>query len=203
MDNLQTLLLKKGGTRMRFPQIQISKTDIQMDYSITKPFQRIQQPQANLSISQPAATVEINTTNARLNINMDQMWRDLGMKPVGEFIKEYAQMGRQEMLKGMSRRMGEGRQMMMSAGKEQGRSTIQNIAKQNHGPERPGPYNIKFIPSIGSVKINISPGTTDINIQQNEPKFAVKVNKPQMDFTYGKVSGEMMVRPAVQIDVVG
>lgn len=91
---------------MRFPQIQISKTDIQMDYSITKPFQRIQQPQADLSISQPAATVEINTTNARLNINMDQMWRDLGMKPVGEFIKEYAQMGRQEMLKGMSRRMG-------------------------------------------------------------------------------------------------
>ena len=188
---------------MRFPQIQISTTDIQMDYRITKPFQQIRQRPADLKISQPAATVQINTTNAKLDINMDQMWRDLGSKPVGEFIKEYAQMGRQEMLKGMSRRMGEGRQIMMSAGKEQGRATIQNISKQNHGPERPGPYNIKFIPSIGSVKVNITPGTTDINIERNAPKIDVKVNKPQMDFTYGKVSGKMMVRPDVQIDVIG
>lgn len=188
---------------MRFPQIQISTTDIQMDYTITKPFQRIQQRPADLNISQPAATLEINTINAKLDINMDQMWRDLGMKPTGELIKEYAQMGRQESLKGISRRLSEGRQIMMSAGKAQGRSTIQNIAKQNHGPERAGPYNIKFIPSIGSVKVNITPGTTDVNIQRNEPKIDVKVNKPQMDFTYGKVSGKMMVRPDVQIDVIG
>lgn len=188
---------------MRFPQIQISTTDIQMDYRITKPFQQIRQRPADLKISQPAATVQINTTNAKLDINMDQMWRDLGSKPVGEFIREYAQMGRQEMLKGMSRRMGEGRQIMMSAGKNQGRATIQNISKQNHGPERPGPYNIKFIPSIGSVKVNIIPGTTNVNIERNAPKIDVKVNKPQIDFTYGKVSGKMMVRPDVQIDVIG
>ena len=188
---------------MRFPQIQISTTDIQMDYKITKPFQRIQQRPADLNISQPAATVEINTTNAKLDINMDQMWRDLGLKPTDELIKEYAQKGNQEMLKGISKRVSEGDQMMESAGKEQGRATIQNIAKQNHGPQRPGPYNIKFIPSIGSVKVNIKLGTTDVNIQRNEPEFEVKVNKPQMDFTYGKVNGKMMVRSNVQIDVIG
>lgn len=188
---------------MNIPQIQISTTDIKMDYNITKPFQRIQQPKATLNISQPAATLEINTTNARLDINMDQMWRDLGLKPTGEMIKEYAQMGRQESLSGISRRVSEGNQMMRSAGKGQGRATIQNIAKQNHGPERAGPYNIKFIPSIGSVKVNITPGTTDVNITRNAPKIDVQVNKPQMDFTYGKVSGKMVVRPDVQIDVRG
>ena len=188
---------------MRFPQIQISITDIQMDYTITKPFQRIQQPKADLNIDQPAATLEINTTNARLNINMDQMWRDLGLKPTDELINEYAQKGRQEMLQGISKRVGEGRQMMMSAGKGQGRSTVQNIAKQNHGPERAGPYNIKFIPSIGSVKVDITPGTTDVNIQQNSPKIDVQVNKPKMDFTYGNVNGKMITRPDVKIDVIG
>lgn len=188
---------------MRFPQIQINTTDIKMDYTITKPFQRIEQPQANLNIEQPAATLEINTTNARLDINMDQMWRDLGMKPTGEFIKEYAQMGRQESLKGISRRVSEGEQMMNSAGKGQGRATIQGIAKQNHGPHRVGPFNIKFIPSIGSVDVNITPGTTDVNIMRNAPKIDVQVNKPRMDFTYGKVSGKMMVRPDVEIDVRG
>lgn len=188
---------------MQIPQIQIKKTDIQMDFKITKPFQQIKQPKADLKISQPAATLEINTTNAKLDINMDQMWRDLGLKPIGELINEYAQMGRQEMLSGISKRVSEGRQMMLGAGKDQGSATIRNIAKKNHGPERPGPYNIKFIPSIGSVKVNITPGTTDINIQRNEPKIDVKVNKPQMDFTYGTVNGKMVVRPDVHIDVIG
>ena len=188
---------------MNIPQIQISTTDIKMDYNITKPFQRIQQSQANLNISQPAATLEINTTNARLDINMDQMWSDLGMKPADELIKEYAQMGRQENLKGISRRVSEGNQMMRSAGKDQGRATIQGIAKQNHGPKRAGPYNIKFIPSIGSVDVNITPGKTDVNIKRNAPKIDVQVNKPIMDFTYGKVSGTMIVRPDVEIDVFG
>ncbi|WP_339197726.1 DUF6470 family protein [Solibacillus sp. FSL R5-0449] len=188
---------------MRIPQIQISTTDIQMDYTITKPFQQIKQPKANLQISQPAATVEINTTNAKLDINMDQLWRDLGLKPNHELIKEYAQKGNQEMLKGISKRVREGEQLMQSAGKNQGRATIQNIAKQNHGPQRPGPYNIKFIPSFGAVKVNIIPGTTDINITKNAPEIDVQVNKPKLDFTYGKVNGKMMVRPDVEIDVIG
>lgn len=188
---------------MRFPQIQITTTGIKMDYRITKPYQQIQQQNADLKISQPAAILDINITNARLEINMDQMWSELVLKKNGQLIREYAQMGRQEMLKGISRRMGEGRQMMMNAGKDQGRAIIQNIAQKNHGPERPGPYNIKFIPTIGSVKVNITPGTTDVNIQQNAPIIDAKVNKPQMDFTYGKVRGKMMVRPDIQIDVIG
>ena len=165
--------------------------------------QRIQQSQATMNISQPAATLEINTTNARLDINMDQMWADLGMKPNGQLIREYAQMGQQKAMQGISRRVGEGNQMMRNAGKDMGRATIQNIAKQNHGPKRAGPYNIKFIPSIGSVDVNITPGTTDVNITRNAPKIDVQVNKPRMDFTYGKVSGKMVVRPDVQIDVRG
>ncbi|MCH7320648.1 DUF6470 family protein [Solibacillus sp. MA9] len=188
---------------MRFPQIEISTTDIRMDYTTTKPQQRIQQPQADLKISQPAATLEINTTNPKLDINQDQLWRDLGMKPTGELIKEYAQIGRQEMLKGISRRVGEGNQMMRSAGKDQGRATIQGIAKQNHGPKRAGPYNIKFIPSYNAVKVNITPGTTDINIERNEPKIDVKVNKPIHQYTPGKVTGTIVQRPEVQIDVIG
>ena len=202
MEQFQALLFK-GGTRMRFPQIQISTTDIQMDYSITKPQQRIQQSQADLRISQPAATLEINSTNAKLDINMDQLWRDLNMKPTGEFIKEYAQMGRQASLKGISKRVSEGNQMMRSAGKDQGRATIQGIAKQNHGPKLAGPYNIKFITSFNAVKVNITPGKTDVNIQRNAPKIDVQVNKPKMDFTYGEVRGKMMVRPDIKIDVIG
>lgn len=188
---------------MRIPQIQIHQTNIQMDRKITQPILKIEQPQAELSISQPAATIEINTTNAQLHINMDQMWRDLGMKPTGEVISEYAQKGKQGALDGIARRVREGRQLMLGAGKGQGRATIQNIAKQNHGPKREGPYNIRFIPSYGSIDINTTPGTIDINVTRNDPKIDVKVNKPIHDYTPGKVTGTMVQRPDIQIDVIG
>lgn len=101
----------------------------------------------------------------------------------------------------MARRAREGRQMMDSAGKDQGGSIIRNIAKQNHGPHRT-PFNIKFVPSIGSVKIDYSPGTTDVNIQRREPIIDTKVNKPIHEYTPGKVTGTMVQRPDVDIDVI-
>lgn len=188
---------------MRIPQIQIHKTDIQMDWNITDPVQRIKQPKATQTIEQPAAIIDIKTTNARLDINMDQFWADVGLKKTGQLISEYAQQGRQEMLKGISRRVSEGRQMMLGAGKGQGANTIKSIAIQNHGPKRPGPYNIKFIPSFEAIKVNISPGTTDINITRQKPKIDVQVNKPIHDYTPGSVDGTMVVRPDISIDVIG
>lgn len=188
---------------MRIPQIQIHTTDIQMNWNIQDPVQRIQQPKATQIIEQPAAIVEINTTRAHIDVNMDQFWRDVGLKKTGELIAEYAQIGRQEMLKGISRRVSEGRQMMLGAGKDQGANTIKSIAMQNHAPEREGPYNVRFIPSYNAIKVNITPGTTDVNIQRQAPKIDVQVNKPIHDYTPGKVSGKMLVRPNVEIDVIG
>lgn len=186
---------------MNIPQIQISTTDIKMNYKTQEPLQKIKQPHASQTIDQPAATLEISTTRGQLKIDSTQARRDLGQIGPIEATKNAAQEGRQEMLSGISRRVREGNQMMDSAGKGQGRATIQNIAKQNHGPKRAGPYNIQFIPSIGSVKIDYTPGKTDVNIQAQAPKIDNKVNKPIHDYTPGKVSGTMVQRPDVRIDV--
>ena len=188
---------------MRFPQIQIHKTDMQMDWNITDPVQRLQQPQADLNIEQPAAILEINTTQPQMQVDMSQFWRDVGLKPTKDLISENAQKARQEMLQGISRRVSEGRQMMLGAGKGRGSDTMKSIAMQNHGPERAGPYNIKFIPSYQSIKVDIQPGTTDVNIERQYPKIDVQVNKPIHDYTPGDVNGTMLVRPDVNIDVIG
>lgn len=174
-----------------------------MDWNITDPVQQIQQPKADLNIEQPAAIVEINTTRAQMNVDMSQFWRDVGLKPTKELISEHAQKARQEMLQGISRRAGEGRQMMLGAGKGQGSDTIKSIAIQNHGPKRLGPIGIDFIPSYNSIKVDIEPGKTDVHIERQYPKIDSKVNKPIHDYTPGKVSGTMIVRPDISIDVIG
>ena len=188
---------------MRLPQIQIRTTDIQMDLKIQDPQQHIEQPKATQTIEQPAAILEINTTRGVLKIDSSQARRDLGLIGPLESIQNYADKGKQDALKGMARRASEGRQMMENAGKEQGSATIQNIAKQNHGPKRAGPYNIKFVPSVGSVKIDYTPGTIDINFTPQKPKIDAEINKPIHEYTPGQVTGTMIQRPRVDIDVIG
>ncbi|KOY82360.1 DUF6470 family protein [Lysinibacillus sp. FSL H8-0500] len=187
---------------MKLPQIQIRTTDIQMNWQKQAPVQHIQQPQAKLTISQPAATLEMHTTPGKLTIDSSDARRDLGYFPTGEMIKRYAQEGKQEAMRGLARRAQEGRQMMESAGKGQKDAVIQQIAKQNHGPKREGPYNIKFVPSVGSVKTNYQPSKLDINITRNKPQINVQVNKAIHDYTPGKIMGTMVQRPRVDIDVL-
>ena len=186
---------------MRIPQIQIQTTDIQMNYQTTDPVQRIEQPQADIQIDQPAAILEINTTNPQLNIDMTQLWRDLGLQSTKETIRMTAQQGQQAVLQGISKKVSEGRQLMMGAGK--GGNTIKQLAIQEFGAKRPGPYNIDFIPSYQAIKVAITPGTTEVNIEQQQPKIDVQVNKPVHDYTPGSINGTMVTRPDVQIDVMG
>ncbi len=187
---------------MNFPQLQIRKTDIKLDMQIHDPVQTIRQPRATQKIEQPAAILEINSTKGKLTIDSTQARRDLGLLGPLESLEKYARDGKQAVLKNLAKTAKEGRQMMMSAGKGQGRSIIANIAKQNHGPHRV-PINIKFIPSVGSVKIDYTPGEVDINVIPRKPQIDVKVNKPIHEYTPGKVTHEVIQYPSIDIDFIG
>lgn len=187
---------------MKIPQLQLQITDVKMDWQIHDPVQKIKQPQATLNIDQPAAIIDINTTAPTLDVDMSQFWRDVNAKPTGEVIKDYAEKGRQAILEGISKRVSEGRQLLQGAGKGGGSDTIKNIAIQNFAAKRVGPYNINFIPSYQAIKASITPGTIDINIEKQAPKIDVQVNKPIHDYTVGKVTGNMLVRPDVKVDVM-
>lgn len=187
---------------MRLPQIQIRTTDIAIDLQIKDPVQKIRQPKATQTIEQPAAILEINTTRGVLKIDSSQARRDTGLHSPLESIDKYAKEGRQANLEGIARKAKEGRQMMENAGKDQGRATLQNIAIQNHGPKRI-PFNIKFVPSVGSVKIDYTPGQTAIQFTPQQPKIDVQVNKPIHEYTPGKVTGNVLQYPSIEIDVIG
>lgn len=204
LDTLcSSAFLKKGVVKkMRLPQIQIHTTDIKLDMQIHDPVQKISQPKATQTIEQPAAILDIRTTRSQLKIDSTQARRDLGLLGPLESLEKYSRDGKQAALKRVSKVVQEGRQMMLSAGKGQRGAVFQQIAKQNHGPKRAGPYNIKFIPSIGSVKIDFTPGTVDVNVTPQKPRIDAKVNKPIHDYTPGKVTHDVIQRPSIEIDVI-
>lgn len=201
-ERLFKRFFREGDVEMKLPQIQIMTTDIQMDLQIQEPKQVIKQPQADLQIEQPAAILEINTTRGVLKIDSSQARREIGMIGTFESVKKYAEKGKQKNLQGIARRAREGRQVMLSSGKGQKPPAYAQIARQTHGPHRT-PFNIKFVPSPGSVKIDYTPGTLDVNFQRRDPKIDVKVNKPIHQYTPGDVSVTMVQRPNVEIDVIG
>lgn len=186
---------------MRFPQLQIRTYDIMVDLQIQDPVQRIRQPRAIQHIEQPAAILEIHSTQGQLKIDSSQARRDIGMIGPIESTKNYADKGRKKLLEGIARRAKEGRQMMENAGKGLGRQIMQDIARENTSPKQV-PFNIKFVPSIGSVKIDYEPGKVDINITPQKPKIDVQVNKVIHEYTPGKVTGEVLQYPRVEIDVI-
>ncbi|WP_397537244.1 DUF6470 family protein [Rummeliibacillus pycnus] len=184
---------------MRIDQIQIHTTNAKLALNISKPVQQIEQPRAQQSIEQPAATLEMHSTPSKLLIDSSQAYRDLGLLTAKEAVEYSAQKGKEDVMEGIARRVSEGDQMMdISISSE---NAIQNIAEST-ALSPPPQMAITWKPSVGAVKINYEAGSLDINIQQNKPKIDVQVGKVVHDYTPGRVEGVMEQYPSVEITVL-
>ncbi|NMA91295.1 MAG: hypothetical protein GX972_08190, partial [Amphibacillus sp.] len=62
------------------------------------------------------------------------------------------------------------------------------------------PINIKFIPSVFSVKTNYQPAQVDIRIEANQPLIRNTANKPIMTYTPGQVTTGIRQEQDLTID---
>lgn len=183
---------------MNIPQIQIQTTDAKLGLNIEKGQQTIRQPKATQHIEQPAAIVDIRTTDGIMRIDSSQARRDIGMIGPLESSANFAAEGRQKAMQGIARRVSEGNQMMDIA---HNKNAIVSIAKQNTFPNKKA-LGIDFIPSVGSVKLDYTPASVDINVQTQEAKISAQINKPIHEYKQGQVSGFMLQKPSIEIDVI-
>ena len=201
MDILVQTPLLEEGEKMNFPKLQITKTDIKLDMQIHDPIQQISQPRAKQTIEQPTGKLDINISKGVLQIDQSQAWRDMGLLTPKDSVQKYVADGRQAVLKSISKTVQEGRQMMLNSGNGQEGSIIASISKQNHGPHRV-PMNIKFIPSVGSVKIDYTPAKVDVNYTPQQPNINVQLNQPTHDYQQGKVTHNTIQKPSIKIDFI-
>lgn len=181
---------------MQIPQLQIETTRGILGLQIDKPVQEIEQPKAELIQQQPAAILEISTTDPKLSIDTTENRADIDMKSIIRRMDENVQFGKQSVLEGMARRAEEGQQLMRI---ENGGNAIVDISKQIATPP-PAPLGIRFVGNRLKLKMSIEPGTTDIQWKIQQPVNNVKLNKPIHNYTPGKVTGRMEQYPSIQID---
>lgn len=180
---------------MDIPQIRIETIKGKIDITKRQGQLSIEQPQGELQIEQPQATLNIKKKPGKLTIDQTRAREDVDLKSIRRRNEEFAQVGKQTLLNGISRRIQEGEQLMKI---ENGFSAISSIAKQNiEGKIKQ--FGLGFIPKTGSVNVSYDPGEVKVEFSPNKPKIDYKVIKPTVDFHPDEIVIEMNQYPSLKI----
>jgi hypothetical protein len=182
---------------MKIPRLQIETTRAQLGITTHHAKVDIQQPKAEMTIQQPPAELHIRSTPSKLTIDQTKAREDVELKSIAKRMAEFAQQGQLDLLKGIARRASEGKQLMRI---EEKGNAISRIAKQNSTKEYQ--FNIGWIPSHGSLKIDYTPKKVDIQVETKKPIIEVQPNKPILHYSPGKVEYMIESYPSLRIDFV-
>jgi len=180
------------------PQIRMESTFIQLGLKTEKPLQSIEQPKAIQTIEQPKAKMEFRTTPGQLSLDQSQARADMDLKSIRQRIKEFAENGYQDFLTGMARRREQGDELMKIENK--GNPISQQAVINGTKPEKQ--FNIGWIPSHFSVKINYEPANVETYIEPQKPILEAKMNRPIHEYKPGKVNMFIERWNSLKIDFV-
>ncbi|UFT98547.1 DUF6470 family protein [Radiobacillus kanasensis] len=183
---------------MELPQIRLQSQIAKIQINRTNGQMSIKQPKAIQSIEQPKAQLQINTSPSKLNIDQSQAWADMDLKPISRRIEEAAQLGREALLEGITRRARQGNELMKI---EHGGNPISRQAKEN-SEDSPKQFNIGWIPSAGSVKIDYEPAKVDITVIPRKPIIDIQPQKPLLNYQPGDIDVGMKQWNYLKIDFV-
>ena len=183
-------------TAMPLAQVRLQSTDAKIELSSIRPVQEIKQPKADVSIKQLPAQVTIDTTPSKLSIDQTEAWADMNLKSVFRLTEEAADQGYQDWLSGLARRAQDGDELMRI---ENGGKPIANQAKRN-SEDPTYDFNIGWIPSHFSVKLNYQPAKVNIDVKVNKPEINVYPMDPNIRYEPGKVNVQMKQFSSLKVD---
>ncbi len=184
---------------MQLPQIQLHQTYAQIGLRTTQPVQELEQLPAELSIKQVPANMNIDRKPSHLDIDQEQLWNELNFKSNSVFSEDMAEFSKQEGLEAIAEKAQEGDQLAAIEKKTDAINAIVT-SKANPGP---ADFNIAFIPSFGSVKINYTPSELIIDWKKGAAEIDVTQHKPTHNYTPGKTEVYLRQMQDLQIDFVG
>lgn len=183
---------------MRIPQLRMEATFAKLAIS-TEPAQlEITQPPAEMTIEQPKPELEINVLRPRLTIDQSQAWADMDLKHIFRRIEEAAQEGYESWLAYLANTSQQGDELMKI---ENGGDVIAEQAQAN-SEDPPLEFNVGFVPSPFSVKIDYEPGKLLMDWKIHKPLIDVKPHPPIIHYKQGAVHIDLAQRNSLHIDVV-
>ncbi|MHC0038179.1 DUF6470 family protein [Pseudoneobacillus sp. C159] len=184
---------------MQLPQIRLQQTYAQIGLRISQPIQEIQQKPADLSITQESAKLSIERRPSKLIIDDEQAWNELGFKNNGTFLADEVLYARQKFLENVAAIAEDGNQLAQI---ENNTNALANIAAENaYQPQLD--YNLGFLPSPGSVKIQFTPTEIHLDWKRGGVDIQVTPHRAEHQYTPGKTEVYLKQKQQLQIDFVG
>ncbi|WP_078543849.1 DUF6470 family protein [Litchfieldia alkalitelluris] len=181
---------------MNFPQIRLESQYAKLELRTTPSQLSMEQENAQVLIEQPKADLKIETTPSKLTIDQTEAWADMDLKSMFRRTRDETDKARNDVLEGIARRAQEGMDLMKI---EQGGNPIPQHAKVNsQNPWKE--FNIGWIPSHFSVKTSYEPSKVNIDWQVNQPRFDVKENSLNIDYTPAKVEVNLAQHQSLKVD---
>ncbi|WP_239587531.1 DUF6470 family protein [Bacillus pakistanensis] len=169
---------------MNFPQIRLQSTPAKIEIQTKPGRMEIEQPPAKLDLQQPKGKLDIEHIPSKLTIDQTEAWADMDLKHISRRIAEFAKQGYEDWLSGLARVSQDGDELMKI---ENGGNPLAEQAKRNS--ENPSyDFNIGWIPSAGSVKINYDPGDVNIHFEPHRVINNTKPQKPIIEHVPAKVN---------------
>jgi hypothetical protein len=181
---------------MQFAQIRLQSNPSTISLKTTQPVQSIEQSKVVLDIKQPPAEMNIERRPSFLSIDQSEARADMDLKSIGRRVSDAKDQGYQDWLSGLSRVAQEGDDL---AHIERGGHPIAEHAKQN-SQSQIYDYNIAFVPSAGSVKIDYDPGDLSIDWTVHKPENNSYVQPANISYTPGSVQVNLEKYASLKID---
>jgi len=180
---------------MAIGQIQIQQQPALIGINIKQAEQSIEQPQATIDMRQIPAKLSIDQPAGILEINQDKAWDALGLANNLEISSRIYSQATEIALQGVARRMQEGNQLGDIAHVKS--NPIPEMVKdwRDSGPLLP----VVGMASIDNVDISYTPGKLDISVEQGGVDVHVTPNRPIHEYTPGKAEIYMQQYASVQI----
>ena len=170
----------------QFGRIGLNITPFQYDLSIRPPDLQVQQRPAEITLEQPAATLEINLTPAR---------ESLGYFGIDTLQRVFTQDAMDTSDAGIDRRVQEGNEL----GAIEKRISVAQVVAQGMEPRD---KHLELI-SIAPIQITIQENPVNWQAQTGSVHTELTQGTVQGDLQYGSVHSYIEQEPKVQIQAVG
>ncbi len=179
--------------------LRINTTNAMIGIQTTPGKMNISQPAPDVQMHTEHPRVEIESTLPKVQIDQSQCFAEAGLKNFLDLTRESAQIGQQALMRGIERR---GRQGDDLANIQNGFQAIPNQAEENAFELFTKEFNIGTVPK-SRPQIDLIEGQVNIQVREGKVNTNVKINKPIIDYTRGKVDIYLRQRNSIDIQYVG
>ncbi|WP_270166224.1 DUF6470 family protein [Paenibacillus sp. SYP-B4298] len=181
---------------MNIPQIQIRQEYGRIGINADNGTQEIEQPRPTVEMQQRSAKQTITRNRRGLEIDQERAWDALALGNNLKVMSKIYSMGKDIALKGIARRISEGKQL---GDLTRGGNAIADISKDWR--ERFPEFDFRGPASSLNVDLSYTQDELNIDVERGGVDIDVQVNRPVHRYERGKLDIYMQQWPSINITV--